>query len=83
MMPATLKLHLLDLEVAIVSYKAWRDNNLLSQLYACANNETTVSNAIERCFKRILHQIAYQILQLKANLGLSDKVSERVFQTMK
>ena len=45
-MPATLKLHLLDLEVQLVSYKAWKDNNLLSQIYACANNEPTVSNAI-------------------------------------
>lgn len=48
--PITLRLHLLDLEVDIVSYKLWRDPDMVEGISCAANsnyqkyNELQISN---------------------------------------
>ena len=77
-MPSALKLHLLDIEVNIVSAKIWLDEQLVHHMHSFANGgnyEGPYGEVLEKCFKRLLHQIAFQITQLSQILKLDDRVS--------
>ena len=73
--PSPLKLHLLDLEVNLISFKIWRDWEMVKQISAIANknhkefSEVQYSLA-EKLFKRTLHQIAFQITRLTTLLNI-------------
>lgn len=40
-------------------------------------------DSVERCFKRLLHQVAFQITQLSNALKINERISESVFDTVK
>ena len=64
--PPTLKLRILDMEVNLISYKVWKEPVFISTIQQLANNRSDVNQGehMERCFKRILHQLAFQTNQL-------------------
>lgn len=83
--PSTLKLHILDIEVNLISYKVWKDQSFVSIIQQIANNknEGMPDEHMDRCFKRILHQMAFQTNQLCTGLGLEDYIADLVFETLK
>lgn len=71
-MPTNIRVHLLDVEVDIISEKIWKDEENIANIHNFLNNDKFTSKEIEtiyeRICKRILHQIAFQIIQLCKNL---------------
>lgn len=86
--PSTLKLHLLDLEVNLISFKIWRSKEMINLMSSVANrNGPNMNESLyfiaEKLFKRTLHQIAFQITRLTTLLSIEPSTSEFVFETMK
>lgn len=76
-MPSALKLHLLDIEVSLISYKMWRDQSMVEAIKDFANGERDFdigNEFVEQLFKRVLHQTAFQIQQMGSSLKLEDYV---------
>ena len=71
-MPVNIKVHLLDLEVEIVSEKVWKNQGTIAKIQSFCNNEKIGKDheVTEKLCRRILHQIAFQIVQLCKNLSL-------------
>ncbi|KAL4446465.1 hypothetical protein ABPG74_001206 [Tetrahymena malaccensis] len=92
-MPVSLKAHILDLEVKIVSYYSWRQDSQLLQFVKAYIQDTEQAkkllddrqqgSVIEKFFRRVLHQCAYTINQVCSALKLNDKISEAVWRIMK
>jgi hypothetical protein len=86
-MPHPLKVHLLDIEVTLISEKLWTEKENIEMIVRFANGEKE-ANALrwdlsERIFKRFLHQTAYQIQNLGSHLKHSDQIIECVYEIMK
>jgi hypothetical protein len=79
-MPSPVKRHLLDIEVNLISQDVWRAD---STLLACLREGGRGDGTHERVFKRVLHQIVYQIYQLSVGLGLDERVGDLVLTTVK
>lgn len=83
--PSSLKLHILDLEVNLVSYKIWKTDrviNYVRDLLSCASN-VKPGDSLERCVKRVLHHMAFQTNQICLALKLDDSIAESIFDTLK
>ena len=78
--PSTLKLHILDIEVNLISFKIWKDASFVETIQQIATNKFEGQDEhMERCFKRVLHQMAFQTNQLCTALGLEDYIADFVF----
>lgn len=86
-MPHPLKIHLLDIEVTLISEKLWTEKENIEMIVRFANGEKETnalrSELSERIFKRFLHQTAYQIQNLGSQLKHSDPIIECVYEIMK
>lgn len=71
-MPVNIKVHLLDVEVDIISERIWKDSENVANIQNFLMNEKFSSKEVEAVYeklcRRILHQIAFQIIQLSKNI---------------
>ena len=86
--PSPIKLHFFDIEVNLISSKIWQSDLMVENLYHFANKnlkniQEAEASIMEKLFRRSLHQIAFQITRLSANLEIEESISEKFFDTMK
>jgi hypothetical protein len=73
-MPIPLKVHILDLEVSLVTEKIWLEYELVGQIESFFSSDKTDSplkKKIEKLCARIIFQLAFQINQISSLLKIS------------
>jgi hypothetical protein len=77
-MPMSIKIHLLSLDNSLVSKQLWKKQEQYSLIFKDAKIRSEKVE-YERLYRRVIHEMVYQIFFLSKHLGIEEEAMNSIF----